>query len=139
LACGAWSGTTMGSAAETSTLSAGLGSASCAASALTAGTELVGSPGLNSMPEANHPAASKAIVPAIQYERRMVTLSLRQFKWHQSSAGKSSFRRSIGGQQLFSAQTWVRGRERFLCLLLAAVMDLQALHDLHQLFTLHQK
>ena len=58
---------------------------------------------------------------------------------HQSSAGKSSFRRSIGGQRLFSAQTWVKGRERFLCLLLAAVMDLQALHDLHQLFTLHQK
>jgi hypothetical protein len=35
---------------------------------------------LNSMPEASHPAASRAIVPAIKYERRMITSSLRQSK-----------------------------------------------------------
>jgi hypothetical protein len=80
LAAGACSGTSIGWGADASTLSAGLESGICAASALTVGTELAGSPGLNSIPEASHPAASTAIVPAIQYERRMITSQLRQSK-----------------------------------------------------------
>ena len=56
------------------------------ASALTAGIELVGSSGLNSMPEASHPAASRAIVPAIQYERRMIRRSFVNPNAHQICA-----------------------------------------------------
>ncbi len=97
------------------------GSDSCAASALTAGLDLVGSLGLNSMPEASQPAASSAMVPAIKYERRMVRSSLRWSRpnglpiQRRNEQVPAPDRRS---SVQFSAQSWVKGRERVVSLVI---------------------